>query len=62
MYFSNSFSAIDPQPEYGWQGSQGVSAELRGDFAGQSGGSPCWVPASNGEVPPEAVEGGIDGM
>lgn len=24
------------------------------------GGSPCWVPASNGQVPPNAVEGGTD--
>lgn len=45
-----------PPPQSGWQ--QPI-AELRSDF---SGGSPCWVPASNGEIPPDAVEGGMDGM
>lgn len=29
----------------------------RGGFGGGYGGSPCWVPASNGQVPPDAVEG-----
>lgn len=58
---SGSWIIDDQQPEvpdYGWQGSQGVSAQIRSDF---SSGSPCWVPASNGEVPPEAVQGGTDG-
>ncbi|XP_055300716.1 uncharacterized protein LOC129567635 [Sitodiplosis mosellana] len=61
---SGSWIIDDPQPDYGWQGSQGtqgISSQLRSDFAGQGGGSPCWVPASNGEVPPDAVEGGTDG-
>lgn len=49
---------IDPQPssQYGWQGNQGnqgISTQVRSDFS--SGGSPCWVPASNGELPPDAV-------
>lgn len=48
------------QQQPGWQQ---PSAELqsRSDFGG-SGGSPCWIPASSGEVPPDAVEGGMDGM
>lgn len=41
----------------GWQGSN-APAELRGNF---SSGAPCWVPASNGELPPDAVQGGMDG-
>lgn len=60
---AGSWIIDDPQPNYGWQGSQqaqNIATEVRSDFG--SGGSPCWVPASNGEVPPEAVEGGIDGM
>lgn len=60
---AGSWIIDDPQLNYGWQGSQqsqALATEVRSDFT--SGGSPCWVPASNGEVPPEAVEGGIDGM
>lgn len=57
------------QPEFGgWQQpggiiNQGLSAQLRSDFSsGGGGGAPCWVPARNGQVPPEAVQGGNDGM
>lgn len=58
---AGSWIIDDPQPssQYGWQGNQGISAEVRSDFSGC--GSPCWVPASNGDIPPDAVEGGIDG-
>lgn len=32
-----------------------------GGGGGGGGGAPCWIPAANGELPPGAVEGGIDG-
>lgn len=28
---------------------------------GGGGGAPCWIPSSNGQVPPNAVSGGQDG-
>lgn len=61
---SGSWIIQDSQPTFGWQGNQGsqgnqgMSAQLRSNF---SSGAPCWVPASSGEVPPEAVQGGMDG-
>lgn len=37
----------------GW----GPGAQLNQSF----GGTPCWIPASNGQIPPGAVQGGQDG-
>lgn len=48
---------IDDQGEAGYQQAPAGIIDSRGGF----GGSPCWVPASNGQVPPDAVEGGTDG-
>lgn len=38
-----------------------MSAQIRSDMAPSCGGTPCWIPASNGQVPPDAVQGGMDG-
>lgn len=50
---------VDDQGDssYGQQGWSQPPLDARGGF----GGSPCWVPSSNGAVPPDAVEGGRDG-
>lgn len=51
------------QADYpGWQQ---PNLDSRANISSQigigGGGSPCWVPASSGQLPPEAVEGGVDG-
>lgn len=57
---SGSWIIDDSQQNYGWQGSN-MSAQINDRFGGSAGGTPCWVPASNGQVPPDAVQGGMDG-
>jgi len=57
---TGSWIIEDPQPgNVGWMPGQPISTQGRSGFP--SGGTPCWIPASNGEVPPDAPEGGIDG-
>jgi len=42
-------------------GPSAPSAPAMGFAAPTGTGNGCWVPAANGEVPPEAMEGGVDG-
>lgn len=58
---SGSWIIDDSQQNYGWQGSN-MPAQLHGNIVPSSGGTPCWIPASNGQVPPDAVQGGMDGL
>lgn len=52
------------QPSHGWGGAPNAPPasyiDNRSNFGGY-GGSPCWVPAANGQIPPGAVQGGHDG-
>jgi len=45
----------------GWAGPGAALSQHTQQHYSGSGGSPCWVPATNGQVPPGAVQGGQDG-
>jgi len=48
---------IDDSASFGWGGQQ----QTPGTFvSGGYGGTPCWIPSGNGQVPPGAVQGGQD--
>lgn len=37
-----------------------MDSRIGGTGGGNYGGAPCWIPATNGQVPPGAVQGGQD--
>jgi len=52
---------IDDRPEVGGNAPYTSAPSYGGGGGSYGGGAPCWIPASNGELPPGAVEGGMDG-
>lgn len=55
---ANGTWIIDDAQNLGWGG--GIAQQLQ-HAPSAPGGTPCWVPSANGQVPPGAVVGGQDG-